>query len=409
MSRKIRVHNLRLGYSCICLSLFIILFPNYSFALPDESLYEQAMHRIRAFSNSDNVRLLPFGRSQEGRTLPAFIISDFRKDPRQKGRILICAGQHGDEASPIKALLSLAGQLASGAYPELISNCVVIVIPMVNPDGIAKCVRTNALGFDINRDWLSLKTPEGRFVDSIIALWKPHVMLDLHEWTGPSPIPGDSIEIAPCVRDYQAVEMRELARTIAAKSKLAIIRCKTQGNSGMFHRRYVSAGYAAFLVETSSDASQNEKNLAYRSVVIAAAHYVGANIEERKMLSPASERFCLSAVSPYLVSPLDLKPPVLLPVQAAVLSAVICCLLIFLARPYNKNVEAVWSRRFRKCNVDFPIATNPLMLRRTLRPITFKSWFNRELRARYSHSSYINTSFSKHRERENVKFSLSGG
>jgi hypothetical protein len=401
MSRKIKLHNFRLGYSCICL-LLIISFPNYSFASSGENLYEQAMHRVRALSNSDNVRLLPFGRSQEGRPLPAFVISDFRTDPKQKARILICAGQHGDEANPLKTLLSLAGQLASGAYPELLSSCAIIVIPMVNPDGIARCARTNALGFDINRDWLSLKTPECRFVDSIIALWKPHVLLDLHEWTGPSPIPGDSIEIAPCVRNDQAVAMREMATAIAAKSKLTIIRCKTRGNSGMFHRRYVSAGYAAFLVETSSNASQNEKDLAYRSVVIAAAHSVGANLEDRKMLSPASERFCLSVVSPYLAPPLDLRPPVLSPVQAVVLAAAICCLLIFLARPSNKNVEAVWSRRFRKCSVDVPIATNPLLLRRALRPITCKSWVNRELRARYSHLSYNNASFSKQQEREIV-------
>lgn len=391
MSRKIKTHNLRLGYPCRFLLLIALgfLISSCSFATPDENLYEQAMHRVRALSNSDNVRLLPFGRSYEGRTLPAFVISDFRMAPERKARILICAGQHGDETSPLKTLLSLAGQLASGAYPELLSRCAIIVVPMVNPDGIAQCGRTNALGFDINRDWLALKTPEARFVDSIIALWKPHVLLDLHEWTDPSPIPGDSIEVAPCVRNEQAVAMRELAKVIATDSQLTIIRCKTRGNSGMFHRRYVSAGYAAFLIETSSNTSQQDKDRAYRSVVIAAAQSLAMDCEDRNKLSPTSERFCLSLVSPYLAPPIDSEPPMFSSFQMAVLSAAICCLLLFLARPSDKKAEPVWSRRFRKCNVDFPIATNPLLLRRALRPITCRSWFNRELRARYSHSSRI--------------------
>ncbi len=390
MSRKIKSQNRYLGYSfrLFIITLCLLISSLCSFASQSENLYEQAMHRVRALSNSDNVRLLPFGRSCEGRTLPAFVISNFRTPPEQKARILICAGQHGDETSPLKALLSIAGKLASGAYPELLSSCAIVVIPMVNPDGIVRCSRTNASGFDINRDWLAFKTPEARFVDSMINLWKPHVLLDLHEWTDPSPIPGDSIELAPCVRNEQAVAMRELATQVALKSQLALIRCKTRGNSGMFHRRYVSAGYAAFLVETSSNSSPHDKDRAYRSVVISVARSVAMSLEDRKLLSPTSERFCLSLVSPYLVPPVESKSNVLPPVQVIVLSGAMCCLLIFLARSSDNKTEIVWSRRFRKCNVCVPVATNPLLLRRTLRPITCRSWVNRELRARYSHPSH---------------------
>src|SRR5205085_5068099 len=45
---------------------------------------------------------------------------------------------------------------------EILSNCTLMFIPMLNPDGAEAVMRYNAQGIDINRDWRRLATPEGR-------------------------------------------------------------------------------------------------------------------------------------------------------------------------------------------------------------------------------------------------------
>ena len=59
--------------------------------------YDEAMKRVRLISNLPHVRLLPFGKSEDGRRIPAYVISDFAKNPKDKARILVVSGQHGDE------------------------------------------------------------------------------------------------------------------------------------------------------------------------------------------------------------------------------------------------------------------------------------------------------------------------
>jgi hypothetical protein len=185
------------------------------------------------------VRLLPYGRSLEGRRLVLLVVGSpsnlARWDGIQAGLarlgdprsvtptqadelirglpaiVWIQCSVHGDEASGGDAGLALAYHLAAGSGPEIekiLAGAIVVVDPMENPDGRARFVGSTrrARGirpdpepasaehvqgwpggrwshelFDLNRDWFALTQPEtiGR-VDAMLR-FHPTVVADLHE------------------------------------------------------------------------------------------------------------------------------------------------------------------------------------------------------------------------------------
>jgi hypothetical protein len=121
---------------------------------------------------------------------------------------------HGNEASGADAALAFLYYLAAAEGPAaeaMLRNTVVIVDPLLNPDGRARFTnwvermrggvpvadpqdlehaepwpggRTNHYWFDLNRDWLPVLHPEtaGRF--SVFHRWRPQLFTDHHEQGG---------------------------------------------------------------------------------------------------------------------------------------------------------------------------------------------------------------------------------
>ena len=89
----------------------------------------------------------------------------YRKTPRNRPLIfttfgksskkvaLFLAGVHGDESPPVYILLRLAQFLKKN--PELYSNKMIVIAPLVNPGGFLSRpqTRTNSAGVDINRNF----------------------------------------------------------------------------------------------------------------------------------------------------------------------------------------------------------------------------------------------------------------
>lgn len=188
----------------------------------------------RLASASPRVVLERYGRTAEGRTLALAWISapgNLARLARLKAAnvglarapdpasvpvghpmfVWLSFGVHGDEPAGPEAALELVYQLAASRDPtirEWLERMVIIVDPLQNPDGHERYVRwyrsvaglepdphpraaehrppwptgrTNALYFDLNRDWAWGVMPETR------ARWKaylatlPHVLVDFHE------------------------------------------------------------------------------------------------------------------------------------------------------------------------------------------------------------------------------------
>lgn len=193
---------------------------------------------------SDRVRLEPYGRSIEGRTLYLVIItspenharldsiraatgglSDPRQTPPTEAEALIegtpvvvwlSYGVHGNESVSAEAALQVAYELAASAderVAEWLGQAVVLLDPIVNPDGHERYVhyyqtalgahpnpdrfaaehfeqwpggRTNHYLFDLNRDWAWQTQPESVARVRAYRRWNPQVHIDYHEMSADS-------------------------------------------------------------------------------------------------------------------------------------------------------------------------------------------------------------------------------
>jgi len=91
-------------------------------------------------------------------------------------RVLVVAGQHGDERRAVGAAEGLL-KTDPRALP-----CETAVIPVLNPDGWTRRTRENACGIDLNRDHLLLEAPETRALHGFVRSWRPDVVIDLHNY-----------------------------------------------------------------------------------------------------------------------------------------------------------------------------------------------------------------------------------
>ena len=192
----------------------------------------------------DQVKLLDYGKSWEGRTLYYAVISsaenmanfdnfvgnmqrlaDPRKTSQQEAQRLIAEtpasiwlsyGVHGNEISSPEAAMMTAYHLLNDQRPQTkdwLQNTVVFIDPLQNPDGRARFVqryymtaglehsadrrsaehnepwpsgRTNHYLFDMNRDWIALTQPEIKGQVDALLKYYPLVFVDLHEMGGDS-------------------------------------------------------------------------------------------------------------------------------------------------------------------------------------------------------------------------------
>ena len=190
-------------------------------------------------ANNPRCKLFAYGKTHEGRTLYYLVIAseanlrrldalkadyaklaDPRKVSREEGDRLAASlpalawmayAVHGDELSGADAALAAAYHLAAGAGADvksLLENLVVVIDPLMNPDGRDRFLsmmaqnrtaqpgvddqslihtgfwpagRTNHYLFDLNRDWLFATQPESRDRDRAIGEWNPHYIIEGHE------------------------------------------------------------------------------------------------------------------------------------------------------------------------------------------------------------------------------------
>ncbi|MGD9692970.1 MAG: M14 family zinc carboxypeptidase [Phycisphaerales bacterium] len=190
-------------------------------------------------NNTPRAKLLTHGQTWEGRTLLHLIITspenlarldDIQKDiqrlydQRKTSRsdadrieknipavAWMAYSIHGDETSGADAAVALAHHLVASTDPEtteLLKNLVVVIDPMMNPDGRDRFLkmlsehraanpnlddqsllhagywpagRTNHYGFDLNRDWIFATQPETKGRLEAVKRWRPQLFVDAHE------------------------------------------------------------------------------------------------------------------------------------------------------------------------------------------------------------------------------------
>jgi len=206
--------------------------PGERITSPDEAnRYQRALVEAAP----DRVRMVQYAQSWEGRPLHYLVFSSPQNmaqlDAIQSDLANVAAGRasngsalpvtwlaygvHGNEISSTDAALMMAYHLlAAPSDPrvaQILSESIVVLDPMQNPDGRARFVdhfrgavgiepaadrqaaehdetwpsgRVNHYMFDLNRDWFTLSQPETRGKIAAIRQWNPVVVVDVHEMGG---------------------------------------------------------------------------------------------------------------------------------------------------------------------------------------------------------------------------------
>lgn len=159
------------------------LDPAATFAGP----WEQFRHKEQAeFLHAlvekagDELELSALGLSDEGQALHAL-----RTGKPGKRRVFVWARQHGDESDCTAGLMMALEEIFSHRNEphnaRILAELDLLIIPMVNPDGVARFTRRSAHGIDLNRDAIAAATPEGRVLLDAKDDFKPEVCFNLHD------------------------------------------------------------------------------------------------------------------------------------------------------------------------------------------------------------------------------------
>jgi hypothetical protein len=142
--------------------------------------HAELQQRLSALArrHAQHVRLESLGRSVEGREIQLLTLG------RGKRFVLLWSQMHGNEPSATPALLDLVETLAGIDAPEhrlILERLTLLIVPMLNPDGAERYARRNAQAIDVNRDALSLATPEGRLLKAVRDRFQPELGFNLHD------------------------------------------------------------------------------------------------------------------------------------------------------------------------------------------------------------------------------------
>ncbi len=101
----------------------------------------------------------------------------FWGDPSQRA-VYVMAGVHGDEPVGVEAALRLLESLAEGERP--LKTHRLLILPCLNPSGLADGTRANRAGQDINRQFHGDGTQESAAVRRFLDLRDADALIDLH-------------------------------------------------------------------------------------------------------------------------------------------------------------------------------------------------------------------------------------
>jgi len=141
---------------------------------------------------SEIVSMRPLTETLLGREFDLITIADppitNPEDAIRSGKaiVLLAPSVHGGEVSPKEAVQLVARDLVGGDLRPLLDDVIVLVIPLINPDGGEVERRTNEAGYDMNRDYVKLESQEiHALVTQVMNEWTPDIHVDGHHGGSP--------------------------------------------------------------------------------------------------------------------------------------------------------------------------------------------------------------------------------
>lgn len=136
---------------------------------------------------SDIVSMQPLTRTLLDREMTLVTIADppitNAQDAIRSGKtiVLLAPSVHGGEVSPKEAAQLVAKELVAGELRAVLDDVIVLVVPLINPDGGEVTRRTNEAGYDMNRDYVKLESQEiHALLTQVMTEWTPDIHVDGH-------------------------------------------------------------------------------------------------------------------------------------------------------------------------------------------------------------------------------------
>ena len=128
-------------------------------------------------AGSNRYQLSVIGESVLGRPLYSIKIGKGEK------RVLMWSQMHGNESTATKAILDLLSFLgrATAVSGQILEQCTLCILPMLNPDGAEAYTRVNANGADLNRDAQRRNQPESKALRDVFDKFDPGFCFNLHD------------------------------------------------------------------------------------------------------------------------------------------------------------------------------------------------------------------------------------
>lgn len=129
------------------------------------------------------VETLVLGQTPNGKPITAVV----KGDRYASHRIVVVAGQHGDEPLPVEAARELTIGLSQSAPCRLslgdpTNDLAIAILANANPDGSNQRSRHTSEQVDLNRDHLLQTAPETKAIHKLLTLVRPTLVIDLHQF-----------------------------------------------------------------------------------------------------------------------------------------------------------------------------------------------------------------------------------
>lgn len=120
-----------------------------------------------------------------GRRVVSLEITPPGVSPWKLRRLVVLCRQHGNEPEASASGARFIREFLTTTDPKkrrITARTALLIVPIANPDGAAAYRRRTDNNVDMNRDWGKYKSVEVRALENWIGAWKPHLVVDVHQW-----------------------------------------------------------------------------------------------------------------------------------------------------------------------------------------------------------------------------------
>ncbi|MBI4878380.1 MAG: DUF2817 domain-containing protein [Planctomycetes bacterium] len=158
-----------------------------------------------------------FGRSAAGAPLQARMFGQ----PASSPAVFFLASIHGDEPAGTPLLERLSDHLSR--HPEVVGQRCIVLVPVANPDGLARGTRANRNGVDLNRNFPApnfrpsrthggspLCEPESQALFSLIRAIDPGRVVSIHMAAARIDFDGPAAELAESMGQASGLPVKRM-------------------------------------------------------------------------------------------------------------------------------------------------------------------------------------------------------